>query len=71
MSAIRSRAVGARCGRMLAGLGRGSSAGPREERRTRRLWGEYEVAVRRADRKTVQYSRVGRLLMACETLGHP
>ncbi|MDQ0846990.1 MULTISPECIES: helix-turn-helix transcriptional regulator [unclassified Streptomyces] len=37
----------------------------------RRLWAEHEVAVRRADRKTVLHPRVGRLLMDCETLMTP
>ncbi|MEU8800593.1 helix-turn-helix transcriptional regulator [Spirillospora sp. NPDC048819] len=37
----------------------------------RRLWAEHEVAVRRADRKTVLHSRVGRLTMDCETLVTP
>jgi transcriptional regulator with XRE-family HTH domain len=37
----------------------------------RRLWAEHEVAVRRADRKTVLHPRVGRLLMDCETLVTP
>ncbi|MYU16910.1 helix-turn-helix domain-containing protein [Streptomyces sp. SID8361] len=37
----------------------------------RRLWAEYEVAVRRADRKTVLHPRVGRLAMDCETLVTP
>ncbi|WP_049575885.1 helix-turn-helix transcriptional regulator [Streptomyces sp. SBT349] len=37
----------------------------------RRLWAEHEVAVRRADRKTVLHPRVGRLLMDCETLTTP
>ncbi|MCM3920468.1 helix-turn-helix transcriptional regulator [Frankia sp. AiPs1] len=36
-----------------------------------RLWAEHEVAVRRADRKTMIHSRVGRLLMDCETLVTP
>jgi transcriptional regulator with XRE-family HTH domain len=34
----------------------------------RRLWAEHEVAVRRADRKTLIHPRVGRLVMDCETL---
>lgn len=34
----------------------------------RRLWAEHEVAVRRADRKTMVHPRVGRMLMDCETL---
>jgi transcriptional regulator with XRE-family HTH domain len=34
----------------------------------RRLWAEHEVAVRRADRKTLLHPRVGRLTMDCETL---
>jgi hypothetical protein len=37
----------------------------------RRLWAEHEVAVRRADRKTVLHPRVGRLLLDCETLLTP
>jgi transcriptional regulator with XRE-family HTH domain len=37
----------------------------------RRLWAEHEVAVRRADRKTILHPRVGRLLMDCETLVTP
>ncbi|WP_460351556.1 helix-turn-helix transcriptional regulator [Actinoallomurus acanthiterrae] len=37
----------------------------------RRLWAEHEVAVRRADRKTLLHPRVGRLLMDCETLVTP
>ncbi|MEV7426003.1 MULTISPECIES: helix-turn-helix transcriptional regulator [unclassified Streptomyces] len=37
----------------------------------RRLWSEHEVAVRRADRKTIAHPRVGRLLMDCETLMTP
>jgi transcriptional regulator with XRE-family HTH domain len=37
----------------------------------RRLWAEHEVAVRRADRKTLLHPRVGRLLMNCETLVTP
>ena len=37
----------------------------------RRLWAEHEVAVRRADRKSFQHPRVGRLLMDCETLVTP
>ncbi|MFG2084657.1 MULTISPECIES: helix-turn-helix transcriptional regulator [unclassified Spirillospora] len=37
----------------------------------RRLWAEHEVAVRRADRKTVRHSRVGLLTMDCETLVTP
>jgi transcriptional regulator with XRE-family HTH domain len=37
----------------------------------RRLWAEHEVAVRRADRKTVLHPKVGRLLMDCETLVTP
>jgi transcriptional regulator with XRE-family HTH domain len=37
----------------------------------RRLWAEHEVAVRRADRKTLVHPRVGRLLMDCETLVTP
>jgi transcriptional regulator with XRE-family HTH domain len=37
----------------------------------RRLWADHEVAVRRADRKTVMHPRVGRVLMDCETLVTP
>ncbi|MCO8277066.1 helix-turn-helix transcriptional regulator [Actinoplanes sp. TRM 88003] len=37
----------------------------------RRLWAEHEVAVRRFDRKTFVNSRVGPLLMDCETLVTP
>lgn len=37
----------------------------------RRLWAEHEVAVRRADRKTLLHPRVGALLMDCETLVTP
>jgi transcriptional regulator with XRE-family HTH domain len=37
----------------------------------RRIWAEHEVAVRRADRKSVLHPRVGRLLMNCETLVTP
>ncbi|MFG1966837.1 helix-turn-helix transcriptional regulator [Nonomuraea sp. NPDC049028] len=37
----------------------------------RRLWAEHEVAVRRADRKTMLHPRVGRLAMDCETLVTP
>jgi MmyB-like transcription regulator ligand binding domain len=37
----------------------------------RRLWAEHEVAVRRADRKTILHPRVGRVLMDCETLVTP
>jgi transcriptional regulator with XRE-family HTH domain len=37
----------------------------------RRLWAEHEVAVRRADRKTMVHPRVGRLVMDCETLVTP
>lgn len=37
----------------------------------RRLWAEHEVAVRRADRKTVAHPRVGPLVMDCETLVTP
>jgi len=37
----------------------------------RRLWAEHEVAVRRADRKTMLHPRVGRLLLDCETLVTP
>jgi transcriptional regulator with XRE-family HTH domain len=37
----------------------------------RKLWAEHEVAVRRFDRKTFLNSRVGPLLMDCETLVTP
>lgn len=37
----------------------------------RRLWAEHEVAVRRADRKTLLHPRIGRLMMDCETLVTP
>ncbi|NJP96825.1 helix-turn-helix domain-containing protein [Nonomuraea sp. FMUSA5-5] len=37
----------------------------------RRLWAEHEVAVRRANRKTLLHPRVGRLVMDCETLLTP
>ncbi|GGK95809.1 helix-turn-helix transcriptional regulator [Mangrovihabitans endophyticus] len=37
----------------------------------RRRWAEHEVAVRRADRKTMLHPRVGRLRMNCETLVTP
>ena len=37
----------------------------------RRRWAEHEVAVRRADRKTLLHPRVGPLLMDCETLMTP
>ncbi|MFD0469762.1 helix-turn-helix transcriptional regulator [Nonomuraea thailandensis] len=37
----------------------------------RRLWAEHEVAVRRANRKTLTQPRVGRLVMDCETLITP
>ncbi|KPM54712.1 XRE family transcriptional regulator [Frankia sp. R43] len=37
----------------------------------RQRWAEHEVAVRRADRKTLHHPRVGRLLMDCETLVTP
>ena len=36
-----------------------------------RLWADHEVAVRRADRKTMIHPRVGRLTMDCETLVTP
>ncbi|GAA2608013.1 helix-turn-helix transcriptional regulator [Streptomyces axinellae] len=36
-----------------------------------RLWAGHEVAVRRADRKTMLHPRVGRLTMDCETLVTP
>lgn len=35
------------------------------------LWAEHEVAIRRADRKTLLHPRVGRLVMDCETLVTP
>ncbi|MFD7895133.1 helix-turn-helix transcriptional regulator [Streptomyces sp. NPDC059743] len=37
----------------------------------RRLWAEHEVAVRRADRKTLLHPQVGSLLLDCETLVTP
>jgi transcriptional regulator with XRE-family HTH domain len=37
----------------------------------RRLWASHEVAVRRADRKTIVHPRVGPILMDCETLITP
>ena len=37
----------------------------------RGLWAEHEVAVRRADRKTLIHPRVGPLVMDCETLMTP
>ncbi len=37
----------------------------------RRLWAEHEVAVRRANRKTLAHPRVGTLRMDCETLVTP
>ncbi|MFJ4980248.1 helix-turn-helix transcriptional regulator [Streptomyces coeruleorubidus] len=37
----------------------------------RRIWAEHEVAVRRADRKTLLHPRVGHLLLDCETLVTP
>jgi transcriptional regulator with XRE-family HTH domain len=37
----------------------------------RRLWAEHEVAVRRADRKTLLHPRVGRMVLDCETLVTP
>lgn len=37
----------------------------------RRIWTEHEVAVRRAERKTLLHPRVGRLLLDCETLVTP
>lgn len=37
----------------------------------RRLWTEHEVAVHRADRKTVRHPRVGSVLVDCETLVTP
>lgn len=37
----------------------------------RRLWAEHEVAVRRADRKTLLHPRVGPVVMDCETLVTP
>lgn len=36
-----------------------------------RLWTEHEVAVRRADRKTLLHRQVGRLTLDCETLVTP
>jgi transcriptional regulator with XRE-family HTH domain len=36
-----------------------------------RLWAEHEVAVRRADRKTILHPRVGRMVMDCENLVTP
>ena len=64
------RAVaGRRAGdRTVEGLvGRLAAASPE----FRRLWDEHEVAVRRADRKTLLHPRVGALLMDCETLVTP
>ncbi|RDG36470.1 helix-turn-helix transcriptional regulator [Streptomyces corynorhini] len=37
----------------------------------RALWSEHQVAVRRADRKTIVHPRVGPLVMDCETLVTP
>jgi transcriptional regulator with XRE-family HTH domain len=37
----------------------------------RRLWADHEVAVRRADRKTVVHPRVGPITLDCETLVTP
>ncbi|MFD0523980.1 helix-turn-helix transcriptional regulator [Paractinoplanes durhamensis] len=37
----------------------------------RTLWAEHEVAVRRADRKTIVHPRVGRIVLDCETLMTP
>jgi transcriptional regulator with XRE-family HTH domain len=37
----------------------------------RELWAEHEVAVRRADRKTIVHPRVGPMTMDCETLMTP
>ena len=37
----------------------------------RRHWAEHQVAVRRADRKTLLHPRVGRLVLDCETLMTP
>ncbi|MFH9008620.1 helix-turn-helix transcriptional regulator [Streptomyces afghaniensis] len=37
----------------------------------RRIWAQHEVAVRRADRKTLLHPRVGRLVLDCETLVTP
>jgi len=37
----------------------------------RQVWAEHEVAVRRADRKTLMHPRVGRVVMDCETLVTP
>ncbi|GLZ47837.1 XRE family transcriptional regulator [Actinomycetospora sp. NBRC 106375] len=37
----------------------------------RRRWADHEVAVRRADRKTLVHPRVGELVMDCETLVTP
>ena len=37
----------------------------------RRFWAEHEVAVRRADRKTMLHPRAGFPLMDCETLVTP
>jgi transcriptional regulator with XRE-family HTH domain len=37
----------------------------------RALWAEHEVAVRRADRKTIVHPRVGPVVMDCETLMTP
>jgi hypothetical protein len=37
----------------------------------RELWSDHEVAVRRADRKTVLHAKVGPMVMDCETLMTP
>ena len=37
----------------------------------RRLWAEHEVAIRRADRKTLVHPRVGPIVLDCETLVTP
>ncbi|MEU7865215.1 helix-turn-helix transcriptional regulator [Dactylosporangium sp. NPDC049140] len=42
-----------------------------ESAQFRRLWEEHEVAVRRADQKTLVNPRVGPILMDCETLVTP
>lgn len=42
-----------------------------ESERFRELWAEHEVAVRRADRKTIVNPRVGPVLVDCETLVTP
>lgn len=43
----------------------------RESADFRRLWTEHQVAVKRADRKTIVHPRVGPVLMDCETLIQP